>query len=105
MTMAVFDTIATALSRTPAHAGSPPKSPRGGRPTSIRIGARYGNWTVLSYTPSRALGNGKRSEPTCSCRCDCGATRDVLAPSLTGGFSTSCGHETGGRPPKLRGGH
>jgi hypothetical protein len=72
---------------------------RGGKQTRIRLGQRFGSWVVSSYIPSKVV-DGKRGKPKCLCVCDCGEMRKVNAHSLTAGKSTSCGHLTGGRPPR-----
>ncbi len=59
-------------------------------------GERFGRWLVLS---GPVAGNGGR---TCSCQCDCGTRRDVLAIRLRKGKTVSCGcswrHFTGAIP-------
>lgn len=48
------------------------------------IGERFGRLVVLDVR----LESRNR---VCSCRCDCGATKDVRASSLLAGFTRSCG--------------
>lgn len=57
------------------------------------IGNIFGRWTVIGGT-HRAEGNNNRM---CLCRCECGAERDVLVPSLYKGLSTGCGCVRRGR--------
>ena len=51
----------------------------------IRPGSKFGFITVIKEAPRR--GKHKRA----LCRCECGVEREVLAFSLTGGGTTSCG--------------
>lgn len=59
-------------------------------------GCRFGQWTVIGPAAK-----------TCRkirwlCRCDCGAERSLIAATLTGGLSKSCGCTRYG-PPAPRG--
>jgi len=49
------------------------------------LGNTFGHWTPLK----RVNANGRA---TYLCRCSCGVEREVLARSLLGGVSKSCGH-------------
>lgn len=88
--------LATHLRELPRSVGN-----TGGRTTRIRIGEKYGDWTVTKYIPGSYAG-GKRKKPACVCKCSCGTVRNVAPHSLTSGRSKSCGHDTGGRPPEVK---
>lgn len=65
----------------------PNTTPSGGKKTSsIEPGQKFGMWTVLSLVEGTS---GKTKRYTC--RCACGKKKAVLAASLTGGKSRSCG--------------
>ena len=49
------------------------------------IGQRFGRLTVVSKAESKC------GRTTWHCKCDCGNERDILAISLTRGFTKSCG--------------
>lgn len=56
----------------------------------IFSGQRFGRWVVLrEIAPIIFMSGGKHRRV--ECRCDCGQTRDVNLPSLSGGMSRSCG--------------
>jgi hypothetical protein len=63
----------------------------------IKVGARFGRWTVLLEVPERGYHGMKRYE----CRCDCGTVKVVYGASLRNGKSKSCGC---GRGSKLKDG-
>lgn len=48
-------------------------------------GQRFGRWTVLNYSCT-----GKHSEALWSCKCDCGAVKEVRGNDLRRGKSLSC---------------
>jgi hypothetical protein len=74
---------------------------RAGSRTRMRIGDRFGQWTVTDYIPGKTYA-GRKKNAMAVCVCDCGTEREVLATHLYGGKSRSCGHEGRGRPPKVR---
>ncbi len=51
------------------------------------LGRKFNRWIVISASSRRSLSRGKYWV----CRCECGAEREVLAKSLTAGYSASCG--------------
>ena len=51
----------------------------------LKIGAKYGKWTVLS-----PAGRNKYGRPLFICRCDCGKEKEVEAYHLLVGKSKSC---------------
>lgn len=53
------------------------------------LGERFGLLTVTEERPSRMSGN--RLVTMWHCKCDCGNELDVIANSLTGGRTKSCG--------------
>jgi hypothetical protein len=76
---------------------------RAGKQTRMRIGDRFGQWTVIDYIPGEKY-LGRKRNARAVCRCDCGTEREILAWNLYSGGSLSCGHDGRGRPPKHIGG-
>lgn len=58
--------------------------------TRVRIGAVFGSWKVVSPT-DKFRGSGTSRSQYWSCKCACGAQRDVAAIRLSSGQSYSCG--------------
>lgn len=64
----------------------------------VRVGDRFGKWTVVAKVGTRRLSNG-RTRSVSLCRCDCGTERVVIDSNLKRGLSTSCGCNRG---PSIR---
>ena len=56
-----------------------------GRPLSLRVGDRFGKWTLIEH-PHKTR--------KWICRCDCGTVREVRADALKAGQTLSCGCDT-----------
>src|ERR1700733_12505421 len=56
------------------------------RKSTIEIGEKYGNLTVVERS-----GSNNRGEAVWKCRCDCGGTKDVKSRNLSIGKVKSCG--------------
>lgn len=54
----------------------------------MKVGDRYGRWTLLRYGPHGERRGGTRSRWTC--RCVCGVEQAVWQEDLVGGRSTGC---------------
>lgn len=54
-------------------------------PRAFPPGERFGLWTVVGEAA-----RDERNFRRVTCRCDCGAVRDVYATHLTGGNSSGC---------------
>lgn len=57
----------------------------------VDIASRFGRLVVLRRGADRFHGKDRKRFPTWTCRCDCGAEKDILDNALRCGRSTSCG--------------
>jgi len=57
--------------------------------TAINIGNQYGRLTIIGRSESKKI--GKSSFSSWSCRCECGAIKNVMGMSLLNGDTKSCG--------------
>ena len=53
-------------------------------------GQKFGSWTVIKRAQDHISNSGNRFTAW-TCRCECGTAKDVVANSLLGGRSMSCG--------------
>lgn len=53
---------------------------------NLKIGARYGRWTILKLSENKKHGNR-----LWLCRCECGVEKEVIGSHLNKGRSQSCG--------------
>jgi hypothetical protein len=54
------------------------------------VGKKFGRLIVIDFAPDRISTKGHRRYYWL-CQCDCGTIKEVYAPNLIGGSSTSCG--------------
>jgi hypothetical protein len=71
-----------------------------GRPPAVRLGETFGQWEIVGYQRGQYRNGVRVVRAHYVCRCNCGTVRNVLGEHLRNGDSKSCGHETGGRPPR-----
>ena len=57
-----------------------------GHCNQIKIGNKYGRWTILKY-----IRQNKNGQSMWRCKCDCGTIRIIIGASLKSGNSKSCG--------------
>lgn len=61
------------------------------RLNTVEIGATIGRWTVVEKSHQTMTGKSRKKQAYWSCRCLCGAVRNVSQHSLRQGTSKSCG--------------